>query len=71
MSAYEKNRTGSQYRHLLDALEEINREFRLSRDYFIRLWQEDPAPKYATYLRNIYIRFGDEEKADFYDKRIN
>jgi tetratricopeptide (TPR) repeat protein len=71
MSAYEKNRTARQYRHLLDALEEINREFRLSRDYFIRLWQKDPAQKYATYLRNIYIRFGDEEKADYYDKRIN
>lgn len=69
MKAYEANKTTRQYRQLLDALDEINAQFRISRDYFSRLWNIDPTPQYATYLRNIYLRFGDEEKAEYFDKR--
>jgi hypothetical protein len=68
MKAYDANRTARQYRQLLDALEVINRQFRLSRDYFTRLWNQDPSPRYANFLQNIYLRFGDEEKAEYYKK---
>jgi hypothetical protein len=71
MKAYEANRTTRQYRHLLTALDEINKEFRLSRDYFLRLWNQNPESRYATYLRNIHLRFGDDERAGYYQKRIN
>jgi hypothetical protein len=70
MKAYEANRTTRQYRQLLAALDEINKEFRLSRDYFMRLWNQNPESRYATYLRNIHLRFGDDERADYFQKRI-
>jgi hypothetical protein len=69
MKAYEKNRTAGQYRKLLAALEEINEKFKISRDYFERLFAKEPSSRYATYLMNIYIRFGNEERAEFYRKR--
>jgi hypothetical protein len=68
MAAYEKNHTRKQYRQLLDALDEINEQFRTSRDYLEKLWQISPSAQTATYLRNIYIRFGNEEKADYFHK---
>ena len=69
MKAYEENHTRRQYRQLLSALDTINEQFRLSRDYFEKLMDIDPQPVYAEYLRNIYKRFGNEEKADYYHRR--
>lgn len=69
MDAYEKNRTNKQYAILLKALEVINENFRTSRDYFERLYKIDPKPGYATYLGNIYTRFDNKEKADFYYRK--
>ena len=57
MKAYEKNRTNRQYKQLLNALEEINANFRTSRDYFERLYKLNPDPRFANYLGNIYTRF--------------
>jgi tetratricopeptide (TPR) repeat protein len=71
MKAYEKEKTRRQYRQLLDALDEINRQFRLSRDYFERLYGIDPNPQYARYLMNIYIRFGNEERVEYFRGRAN
>lgn len=71
LSRYEQNKTRRQYRELLVALDEINAQFSLSRDYFERLWEIAPEPAYAEFLRNIYIRFGNEEKAGYYHKYIN
>ncbi len=68
MAAYEKTHTRRQYRQLLDALDEINEQFRISRDYLERLWEISPSPQTAIYLRNIYIRFGNEEKAEYFHK---
>ncbi len=68
MAAYEENHTRRQYRQLLDALDEINEQFRISRDYLERLWEISPSPQTAVYLRNIYIRFGNEEKAEYFHK---
>lgn len=69
MKAYEKNRTNAQYKKLLSALEVINENFKVSRDYFERLFKLDPNPKYANYLGNIYTRFDNKQKADFYYKK--
>lgn len=69
MIAYENNQTRRQYRQLLDALDEINEDFKISRNYFERLYETDPSPHYATYLRNIALRFNNEEKAEYYDKK--
>jgi tetratricopeptide (TPR) repeat protein len=71
MKAYEQEKTRAQYRQLLNALDEINLKFRTARDYFERLYANDPNRQYATYLMNIYIRFGDEERAEYYRKRAN
>jgi hypothetical protein len=71
MKAYENEQTRSQYRQLLNALDQINESFRISRDYFERLYELEPAPRFARYLMNVYIRFGNQERAEFYRKRAN
>lgn len=69
MAAYENNRTTRQYRQLLGALDEINEQFRISRDYFEKLWELKQDPRYAAFLRNIYLRFGNEGRAEYFNKR--
>lgn len=69
MDAYENNRTRKQYRQLLDAFDLINEHFRISRDYFEQLMDINPRPAYAEYLGNIYLRFGNDEKAEYYHQR--
>lgn len=69
MKAYEENQTRAQYRQLLNALDIINEQFRLSRDYFEQLMDIKPVSAYAEYLKNIYLRFGNDEKAEFYHQR--
>lgn len=69
MKAYENNRTNRQYRQLLAALEVINSNFRTSRDYFEKLYELDPNPRYATFLGNIYTRFDNKQRADYYYRK--
>ncbi len=69
MKEYEKNRTNKQYKQLLAALEVINENFRKSRDYFEQLYKLNPDPRYATFLGNIYTRFENKQKADYYYKK--
>lgn len=69
MKAYENNRTNRQYRQLLAALEVINANFRTSRDYFERLYELDPNPRFATFLGNIYTRFDNKQRADYYYRK--
>jgi len=66
MKAYQKNRTNKQYRQLLNALEIINADFQRSHDYFERLYKSNPDPRYAQYLGNIYTRFDNKQRADYY-----
>ena len=66
MKAYEKNRTNRQYKQLLDALKVINSNFKVSRDYFERLYKQNPDPRFANYLGNIYTRFDNKQKAKYY-----
>ena len=71
MKAYEQNRTHRQYARLLEALEIINTDFRIALNYFNRLYRMDPAPSYARFIGNIYLRFDDKERADYYHRRAN
>ncbi len=71
MHAYEENRTHRQYAQLLEALEIINTDFRIALNYFLRLYEHDPRPEYASFLANIYERFQDEEKARYYRQKAN
>ena len=36
--------------------------------FFEKLWKIEPGEKYASYLTNIYARFGDESKVVYYRK---
>ena len=71
MRAYEENRTHRQYAQLLEAFEIINTDFRIALNYFLRLYEQDPRPEYASFLANIYERFQDEEKARYYRQKAN
>jgi tetratricopeptide (TPR) repeat protein len=69
MKAYNSNRTNKQYSILLKALDTINENFKVSRDYYLRLWEIEKNPKYATYLGNIYSRFDNKDRADYFYKQ--
>ncbi|TVQ17122.1 MAG: hypothetical protein EA361_03010 [Bacteroidetes bacterium] len=70
MEAYEKNRTHRQYARLLRAFEVLNADFRKSLNYFLHLYKIDPLPRYARFIGNIYLRFDDKEKADYYHRKL-
>jgi hypothetical protein len=71
MRAYKQNRTRNQYTILLKAFEQVNIDFRKSRDYFLKLYEMNPDPKYARFLGNIFTRLEDRSKADYYKKLAN
>lgn len=71
MAAYEENRTHRQYAQLLEALEIVNTDLHIALDYFKRLFEQEPLPEYARFIANIYERFQDEEKADYYRDKAN
>lgn len=71
MAAYEENRTHRQYAQLLEALEIVNTDLHIALDYFKRLFEQEPLPEYASYIANIYERFQNEEKADYYREKAN
>jgi tetratricopeptide (TPR) repeat protein len=66
MEKYNKNKTTSQYKRLLTELELVTTDFKKSLPYLQTLWKINPGEEYAGYLANIYARFGDEKKANFY-----
>ncbi len=69
MQAYEKNRTHRQYAQLLQGFEILNADFRKSLEYLLKLYENDPQPRYARYIGNIYLRFDDKVKAKYYHYR--
>jgi len=69
MEAYEKNRTRKQYRQLLDAFEILNADFRKSLNYYLKLYEMEPDPRYARFIGNIYLRFDDKKKARYYHQK--
>jgi tetratricopeptide (TPR) repeat protein len=68
--AYEHNKSRRQYAQLLKGYEEAGEDYRKARDIFERLYKQNPERRYAIYLYNIYARFQDEEKANYYRARF-
>jgi hypothetical protein len=66
MTDYKNNRTTSQYKRLLNKLDEVYPTFEKARDYFLKLYKLDPRPEYAEFLDNIYNRLQEEQKAEYY-----
>ena len=66
MQKYESNKTRSQYRKLLEQLDVVTANFKKSLTYFEKLWKQNPGENYAPYMANIYARFNDEQKANYY-----
>jgi tetratricopeptide (TPR) repeat protein len=69
MKAYENNRTNRQYKIMLEALDDITAEFKIALGYYEKLYAINPKTEYAQYMSNIYVRFNDKEKADFYRRK--
>ena len=69
MTAYKNNRTTSQYKKVLKALDEVYPTFEKARNVFLKLYKLDPKPKYADFLGKIYTRLGEEKKAQYYNNK--
>ncbi|MGD9978271.1 MAG: tetratricopeptide repeat protein [Bacteroidales bacterium] len=69
LKAYEKNHTMKQYNQLTAAFKKINQDYRTARDYFEKLYTISPDPRYAKFLGNIYTRFENKGKANYYYKQ--
>jgi hypothetical protein len=70
MEKYNKNKTSKQYKILLGELDLATADFKKSLPYFEKLWNIEPGEKYASYFMNIYARFGDETKVNYYKKYV-
>jgi tetratricopeptide (TPR) repeat protein len=68
MKKYEDNHTHVQHFHLVQALKTVTADFQKALAYFQKLWEIKQDPYYAPYLVNIYTRFEDNEKANYYRK---
>lgn len=68
MEIYNKNKTNKQYKILLKELDLATADFKKALPYFEKLWEIEPGEKYASYFANIYARFGDESKVNYYKK---
>ena len=69
MKAYKHNRTTKQYNRLLKKLDIVYPNFRKARDYFLKLYKQDPQAEYADYLARIYTRLDQKKKAAYYKRR--
>lgn len=69
MKAYDEERTQENYKKLLKAWDKIWPDFRKSRDYFEKVYELDPQPKYAKYLGHIYKRLDKDQKAEYWYKK--
>jgi len=70
MAAYDKNKTNKQYKMLLNDLDRVTADFKKSLQYFEPLWEMKDGKKYASYLANIYARFDDKKKSQYYKSFI-
>ena len=71
MKKYEQNKTRKQYNILLKELDLVTADFKKALPYLEKLWKQDPGKEYAGYFANIYARFGDEKKAEYYKKYMD
>jgi tetratricopeptide (TPR) repeat protein len=70
MEKYNKNKTNKQYKILLTELDLATADFKRALPFFEKLWKIEPGEKYASYFANIYARFGDEAKVNYYKKYL-
>lgn len=66
MDIYNKNRTNKQYNVLIKQLDIVTADFKKSLKYFEPLWNMEDGKKYASYMANIYGRFDDKKKSQYY-----
>lgn len=66
MAKYNANKTRKNYNTLLKELDLVTADFKKALPYLDKLWKLQPGKEYAGYLANIYARFGDEEKTEYY-----
>ncbi len=66
MATYNKKKTSRTYKTLLKELDTVTADFKKSLKYFEPLWQMEDGKKYAVYLANIYARFDDKKKSQYY-----
>jgi tetratricopeptide (TPR) repeat protein len=70
MEKYNNNKTNKQYKILLAELDLATADFKKALPYFEKLWKIEPGEKYASYFANIYARFGDDDKVNYYKKYL-
>ena len=70
MEKYNNNKTNKQYKILLAELDLATADFKKALPYFEKLWKIEPGEKYAGYFANIYARFGDEAKVNYFKKFV-
>jgi len=70
MEKYNNNKTNKQYKILLTALDLATADFKRALPYFEKLWKIEPGENYASFFANIYARFGDETKVNYYQKYL-
>ncbi|MDO8951444.1 MAG: hypothetical protein Q7U86_02405, partial [Draconibacterium sp.] len=70
MEKYNKNKTNKQYKILLTELDLATADFKRALPFFEKLWGIEPGEKYAGYFANIYARFGDDTKVNYYKKYL-
>jgi tetratricopeptide (TPR) repeat protein len=70
MEKYNKNKINRQYNILLAELDLATADFKRALTFFEKLWEIEPGEKYAGYFVNIYARFGDEAKVNYYKKYL-
>ncbi|MEN8116123.1 MAG: hypothetical protein ABFS16_04050 [Bacteroidota bacterium] len=66
MAKYNKKKTRKNYNILLKQLDLVTADFKKAVPYLSKLWKLQPGKEYAGYLANIYARFGDEKKTNYY-----
>ncbi len=70
METYNSNKTTRQYKTLLSELDKSTADFKKSLTYLEKLWNLGQQKNYASYFANIYARFGDEKKANYYSNYL-
>lgn len=66
MATYNKKKTSKTYKTLLKDLDKVTADFKKSLKYFNPLWKMEDGKKYAPYLANVYARFDDKKKSQYY-----
>ncbi|MGM0567578.1 MAG: tetratricopeptide repeat protein [Bacteroidota bacterium] len=69
MKDYNESRSRENYNKLLEAWDVIWPDFKTSRDYFEKLYELEPKPRYANYLGHIYKRMDKDQKAEEWYKK--